>query len=100
MKQPSCPSTGEWIKKVWYIYTMEYCSAIKRNISESVLMRWMNLEPIIQSEVSQKEKDKYHILIHIYGINKNGNEEFIYRAAVENHTYRIDLRTWGGVRRG
>ena len=49
MKQPRCPSTDEWIKKLWYIYTMEYYSAIKRNVSESVLMRWMNLEPIIQS---------------------------------------------------
>ena len=48
--------------------TMEFNSAIKRNVFESVLMRWMNLEPIIQSEVSQKEKDKYHILKHIYGI--------------------------------
>ena len=59
-------------------------------------MRWMNLEPIIQSEVSQKEKDKYHILTHIYGIQKNGVEEFIYRAAMEKQTQRIDLRTWGG----
>ena len=67
-KQPRCPSTNEWIKKVWYIYIMEYYSAIKRNTFESVLMRGMNLEPIIQSEVSQKEKDKYHILTHIYGI--------------------------------
>ena len=67
-KQPRCPSTDEWIRKFWYIYTMEYYSAIKRNAFESVLMRWMNLEPIIQSEVSQKEKDKYHILMHIYGI--------------------------------
>ena len=67
-KQPRCPSTDEWIKKLWYIYIMEYYSAIKRNAFESVLMRWMNLEPIIQSEMSQKEKDKYHILIHIYGI--------------------------------
>ena len=67
-KQPRCPSTDEWIKKLWYIYTMEYYSAIKRNTSESVPMRWMNLEPIIQSEVSQKEKHKYHILTHIYGI--------------------------------
>ena len=67
-KQPRCPPTDEWIKKLWYIYTMEYYSAIKRNTSESVLMRWMNLEPIIQSEVSQKEKVKYHILMHIYGI--------------------------------
>ena len=55
-KQPRCPSTDEWIKKMRYIYTMEYYSAIKRNAFESVLMRWMNLEPIIQSEVSQKEK--------------------------------------------
>ena len=54
------------IKKLWYTYTMEYYSAIKRTIFESVLMRWMNLEPIIQSEISQKEKDKYHILMHIY----------------------------------
>ena len=67
-KQPRCPSTDEWIKKSWYIYTMKYYSAIKRNTSESVPMRWMNLEPIIQSEVSQKEKHKYHILTHIYGI--------------------------------
>ena len=52
---------------VVYIHTMEYYSAIKRNASESVLIRWMNLEPIIQSEVSLKEKDKYCILIHIYG---------------------------------
>ena len=56
----------------------------KRNTSESVLMRWMNQESIIQSEVSQKEKDKYHILIHIYGIWKNGTEEFIYRVAWRN----------------
>ena len=62
---------------------MEYYSAIKRNAYESVLMRWMNLEPIIQSEVSQREKDKYCILIHIYGIWKNGTEEFIYRVAME-----------------
>ena len=67
-KQPRCPSTDEWIKKLWYIYTMEYYSAIKRSTFESVLMRWMNLGPIIQSEVSQKEEDKYHILTHVYGI--------------------------------
>ena len=73
-------------KEVWFIYTMEYFSAIKRNTFESVLKRWMNLEPIIQSEVSQKEKDKYRILMHIYGIQKNGTEEFIYRAAVEKQT--------------
>ena len=67
-KQPRCPSTDEWIRKKWCIYTMEYYSAIKRNTLESVLMSWMNLEPIIQSEVSQKEKYKYHILMHMYGI--------------------------------
>ena len=67
-KQPRHPSADEWIRKLWYTDTMEYYSAIKRNTFESVLMRWMNLEPIIQSEVSQKEKDKYCILMHIYGI--------------------------------
>ena len=60
-KQPRCPSADEWIKKLWYRYTMEYYPALKRKAFESVLMRWMNLEPIIQREVSQKEKDKYHI---------------------------------------
>ena len=99
-KQPRCLWTDKWIKKLWYIYIMEYYSAIKRNTFESVLMRWMNTEPIIQSEVSQKEKDKYHILMHIYGIQKNGTEEFIYRAAMEKQTQRIDLWPWGEGRRG
>ena len=72
--------------KLWYIYTVECYSTIKWNTFESVLMRWMNLEPIIQSEVSQEEKDKYRILMHIYKIWKNGTEEFIYRAAVEKQT--------------
>ena len=67
-KQPRCPSTDEWIKKLWCIYIMEYYSAIKRITFESALMRWLKLEPIIQSEVSQKEKNRYHILTHIYGI--------------------------------
>ena len=97
--QPSCLSTDEWINKL-YIYTMEYYSAIKRNTFESVLMRWMNLEPIIQNEVSQKEKDKYCILMHTYRIQKNGTEEFIYRATMEKQTQRIDLWTWGEGRRG
>ena len=66
-KQTRCPLTDEWIKKLWYIY-MKYYSAIKRNTFESVLMRWMNIETITQREVSQKEKDKYLILMHIYGI--------------------------------
>ena len=64
----TCLSTDEWIKKLWYIYTMEYYSATERNAFESILMRLMNLEPIIQSEVSQKEKDKYCILTHIHRI--------------------------------
>ena len=67
-KQPRCPLKDESIKKLWYIYTMEYYSTIKRYAFESVLMRWLNLEPIIQSEMSQKEKDKYFILTHIYGM--------------------------------
>ena len=85
-KQPRCPSTDEWIKKLWFIYTMEYYSAMKRNTFESLIMRWMNLEPIIQSEVSQKEKDKYHILTYIYENLKNGTEEFNYRATMEKDT--------------
>ena len=67
-KQHRCPSTDEWIKMLWYLYTMEYYSAIKRSAFESILMRWMKLELIIWSEVSQKEKDKYCILMHIYRI--------------------------------
>ena len=78
-KQPRCPSTDEWIKRLWYIYTMEYYLVIKRNTFESVLWRWTNLEPITQTEVSQKEKEIYiyihiyiyiyiYILTHIYGI--------------------------------
>ena len=67
-KQPRCPSADGWMRKLWYIYTMEYYSDIKKNTFESVLMRWMKLEPIVQSEVSQKDKDHYSILTHIYGI--------------------------------
>ena len=67
-KQPRCPSADEWIRKLWYINTTEYYSTIKKNKFESVLMSWIKLEPIIQSEVSQKEKHQYSILTHIYGI--------------------------------
>ena len=67
-KQPRCPLADEWIRKLWYVYTMEYYSAIKKYVFESVLMRWMNLEPVTQSEVSQKKKNKYHILMQICGI--------------------------------
>ena len=67
-KQPKCPLTDEWIKKMWHIYAMEYYSAIKRNEIELFVVRWMNLESVIQSEVSQKEKNKYCMLAHVYGI--------------------------------
>ena len=66
-KQPRYPLVDKWIRKLWYIYTVEYYSAIRKNAFESVLMRWVKLEPIIQSEVSQKEKYQYSILMHIYG---------------------------------
>ena len=69
-KQPRCPSADKWIRKLWYIYTMEYYSAIKNNTFESVLMIWIKLEPIIQSEVSQKDRHQYSILTHTYGIWK------------------------------
>ena len=67
-KQPKCPLTDEWIKKMSHIYTMKYYSTIKRNKIELFVVRWMDLESVIQSEVSQKEKNKYHMLTHIYGI--------------------------------
>ena len=68
-KQPKCPLTDEWIK-MWHIYTMEYYSAIKRNEIESFVETWMDLETVIQSEVSQKEENKYRMLTHTYGILK------------------------------
>ena len=67
-KQPRCPSADKRIRKMGYIYTIQYYSAIKKNVFESVLMSWMKLEPTIQSKVSQKEKHQYSILTHIYGI--------------------------------
>ena len=65
-KQPRCPLTDEWIRKLWYIYTMEYYSAIKKNAFESVLMKQTKLELIIQSEISQKQKQQYSILMHMH----------------------------------
>ena len=67
-KQPKCPSTDEWIQKMWHIYTMEYYSAVKRNEIELFAVRWMDLETVIQSEVNQKEKNKCRMLTHTYGI--------------------------------
>ena len=100
-KQPNCPSADEWIRKLWYIYTMEYYSAIKKNSFESVLMRWMKLEPIIQSAVSQKDKDKYSILLPIYGILKDGNNNPICKTEKETQMYRTDFGTlWDKARVG
>ena len=67
-KQPKCPSTEEWIKKMWYIHTMQYYSAIKKNETMPFAATWMDPEIIILSEVSQKEKDKYHMVLLICGI--------------------------------
>ena len=86
-------SAEEWIRKLWYIYTMEYYSAIKKNTFESVLMRRMKLEPIIQSEASQKEKHQYSILTHIYGIWKDGNDNPICKTEKETQMYRTDFWT-------
>ena len=82
-KQPRRPLADEWIRKLRYIYTMEYYSAIKKNAFESVLRKWMNLDPIIQSEVSQKEKHQYSLLIHIYEILKDGDDNPICKTAKE-----------------
>ena len=67
-KKPKCPLTNEWIKKMWYIYTMEYYSPIKKNAIMPFVATWMDLEIIILSEVSQTEKDKYHVISLICGI--------------------------------
>ena len=67
-KPPKCPSTDEWIKRMWHIYTMEYYSGIKRNETELFVVRWMDLDSVMQSKVSQKEKNKYCMLTHIHGI--------------------------------
>ena len=87
-KQPKCPSTDEWIKKLWHINTMEYYSAIKRNETELFVVRWMDLESVIQSEVSQKGKNKYRTLTHIYGLEKkNGHEEPMGKTGIKTQTY-------------
>ena len=100
-KQPRCPSAGEWIRKLWYIYTMEYYSAIKKSSFELVLMRWMKLEPIIQSDISQKDKDQYSILMHIYGILKDDNYNAICKTEKESQMYKTDFGTlWEKARVG
>ena len=100
-KQPRCPSADEWTRKLWYIYTMKYYSAIKKNTFESVLMRWMKLELIIQNEASQKEKHQYSILTHIYGIYKDGNDNPVCETAKETQIHRTVFWTlWERERAG
>ena len=78
-KQPKCPPTEEWIKKMWYIYTMDYYSAIKKNKIMTFAATWMDLEIVILSEISQTEKDKYHVISLICGNLKRGTNELIYK---------------------
>ena len=95
------PISRRMDKEALYIYTMEYYSAVKKNSFESVLMRWMKLEPIIQSEVSQKDKDHYSILTHIYGIQKDSNNNPIYKIEKETQIYRTEFWTlWEKARVG
>ena len=101
-RQPRCPSADEWIRKLCYIYTVEYYSAIKNNTYESVLMRWMRLEPIIQCEVSHKHKQQYSILTDMCGILKDGsNNPIICRTEKETKRYITDFWTlWEKARVG
>ena len=91
------------VKKVWHIYTMEYYSAIKRNEIELFVVRWMDLETVIQSEVSQKEKNKYRILTYVCGIQKNGIDELFarqkqrHRCREQTHGYQEGKGEWGGL---
>ena len=75
-KQPKCPSTDDWIREMWYIYTMEYYSAIKKNKIMQFAATWMELETLMLSEMSQKEKDKYHMTSHIWNLIYCTNEPF------------------------
>ena len=86
-KQPKCPSTDEWINKMWHIYTMEYYSAIKRNEIELCVVRWMDLESVVQSEVTQKEKNKYRMLTHIWKLKKKSHEEPRGKTGIKTQTY-------------
>ena len=86
-KQPKCPLTDEWIKKMWYIYTMEYYSAIKNNEIMPFAATWMDLEIIILREISQTEKDKYHMILLICKITEKMNtDELIYKIETDSQT--------------
>ena len=82
---------------MWYIHMMDYYSARKRNETRSFVETWMDLETVVQSEVNQTEKNKYHILTHICGIQKTGTDEPICRAGIEMQMQRTELWAWGGV---
>ena len=102
-RQPESPSRGAWPKKMRYMYTMENYSAIKKKEIMPFVATWMDLESVIQSEVGQKEKNKYRMLTHIYGIKKKqktkqGSEEPTGRTGIKTQMQRMDLRTCGGVR--
>ena len=99
-KQPRCPLADEWIRKPWYIYTMKYYSAIKKNTFESVLMRWIKLEPIIQSEVSQKEKHQYSILTHNMEFRKMVTITLYARQQKRHRCIEQSLGLWERVRVG
>ena len=89
-KQPKCPSTDEWIKKMWYIYTMKYYSAIKKNEIMPFAAMWLDLEIIILSEVSQTEKDKYHMISHMWNLIYDTNE-LIYKTETDSQTQKTNL---------
>ena len=99
-KQPRCPLGDEWIRKLWYIYTMEYYSAIKKNTFESILMKWMKLEPIIQHEVSQKEKRQYSALKHIYMEFRKMVMVTLYARQQKRHGYKEQTSGLCGRRLG
>ena len=86
-KQPKCPSTDEWLKKMWHIYTMEYYSAIKRNEIELFVVRWMDLESLIQSEVkSEREKQILYANTYIWNLKKNGSDKLRGRTGIKTQT--------------
>ena len=95
-KQPKCPSTEEWIKKMWYIYTMEYYTAIKKNEIMPFVATWKDLEIIILSEVSQTKKDKCCMILLICGIQKSGTNERIYNTEIDSQTQKTNLWLPGG----
>ena len=95
-KQPKCPSTDEWIKKMWYIYTMEYYSAVKKNEIMPFAATWIDLEIIILSEVSQTEKDEYHMISHIGNLKKKDTNEII----LQNRNRSTDIENKLKVTKG